>query len=153
MANTLENHSETQKEHAEILRGTHQSSQCEGKSPLVIDDIVSFTPRRDLAGAAEGKLLQLSAALLSSSEAQFKSSIPNFSQIFQPNHQTLEGSFSAVSTPIFASKNLLILQRSSRSTRLSTSLQDLQSFYPNSDVQKFDLFDPSPIERLNSVQK
>ena len=33
-----------------------------------------------------------------------KSSIPNFSQIFQPNHQTLEGSFSAVSTPIFASK-------------------------------------------------
>ena len=29
---------------------------------------------------------------------------PNFSQIFQPNHQTSEGSFSAVSTPIFASK-------------------------------------------------
>ena len=38
------------------------------------------------------------------SEPKLKGSIPNFSQNFQPNHQTLEGSFSAVSTPIFASK-------------------------------------------------
>ena len=41
------------------------------------------------------------------------------SQIFQPNHQTLEGSFSAVSTPFFASKYSFC------SVELLRDLQDL----------------------------
>ena len=39
-----------------------------------------------------------------SSAPKLEDTVPYLSQILQPNDQTLEGSFSAVSTPIFASK-------------------------------------------------
>ena len=55
-------------------------------------------------------------------EPKLKSSIPNFSQNFQPNHQTLEGSFSAVSTPIFASKSSFC--------SVFRNLQDCHTFAP-----------------------
>ena len=61
--------------------------------------------RRDLQMATSGKVVHRVALPRAICDApKLQSSIPNFSQIFQPNHQTLEGSFSAVSTPIFASK-------------------------------------------------
>ena len=49
-------------------------------------------------------------------------SIPNFSPIFQQNHQTLEGSFSSVSKPIFATKYSFC--------SIFRDLQDLQTFAP-----------------------
>ena len=61
----------------------------------------SFTAVSATAGTyAHGR----NATFTSHRWSKLQSSIPNFSQIFQQNHETLEGSFSAVSTPIFASK-------------------------------------------------
>ena len=51
-----------------------------------------------------------------------KDSIPNLSPISQPNYQTLEGPFSAVSSPIFATKYSFCSS--------FRDLQDLQSFAP-----------------------
>jgi|OM-RGC.v1.026804856 hypothetical protein len=51
-----------------------------------------------------------------------KDSISNLTPIFQPDHQTLEGSLSAVSTSIFATKVSFC--------NISRDLQDLQSFAP-----------------------
>ena len=48
--------------------------------------------------------------------------ISNLTLIFQPNDQTLEGSFSAVSTPIFATKYSFC--------SVFRDLQDFQSFAP-----------------------
>ena len=55
-------------------------------------------------------------------EKSGKGSISNLSLIFQPNEQTLQGSFSSVSTPNFASK--YSLESSWR------DLQDLHAFAP-----------------------
>ena len=60
---------------------------------------------------------------------QLKDSISNLTLIFQPNHQTLEGSFSSVSKPNLATKysffsTLLCFKAIFR------DLQDLQSFAP-----------------------
>ena len=46
----------------------------------------------------------------------------NLTPIFQPNHQTLEGSFSAVSRPIFATKYSFF--------SILRDLEDMQSFAP-----------------------
>ena len=54
--------------------------------------------------------------------SKLKDPIPNLIPIFQPNHQTLEGSFSSASKPIFASKYAYC--------STFRGLQDLQSFAP-----------------------
>jgi len=51
---------------------------------------------------------------------KLKDPIPNLTPIFQPNHQTLEGSFSSASKPIFAPKYAFF--------SIFRGLQDLQSF-------------------------
>ena len=82
-----------------VVRAVHKA--CRVRTPArwlgLIALIAAFT---GLAAQAEPRW----AASLELYAAQLKGSIPNYSQKFQPNHQTLEGSFSAVSTPIFASK-------------------------------------------------
>ena len=55
-------------------------------------------------------------------EPKLKDPIPNLTPIFQPNHQTLDGSFSSASKPIFAPKYAFC--------SIFRELQDLQSFAP-----------------------
>ena len=57
-------------------------------------------------------------------QPKLKDPIPNLTPIFQPNHQTLEGSFSSASKPIFAPKYAFC------SIKFFRELQDLQSFAP-----------------------
>ena len=62
------------------------------------------------------------AELYQQAHAKLKDPIPNLTPIFQPNHQTLEGSFSSASKPIFAPKYAFC--------SIFRELQDLQSFAP-----------------------
>ena len=52
-------------------------------------------------------------------QPKLKDPIPNLTPIFQPNHQTLEGSFSSASKPIFAFKCAFFSVTFSRATRFA----------------------------------
>ena len=56
--------------------------------------------------------------------SSLKDSRSNLTPIFQPNDQTFEGSFSAVSNPIFATTSFLF------SVNFLRDLEDMQSFAP-----------------------
>ena len=80
--------------------------------PSVFSPSAAESATRSLVGVRDGVVCP----------DELKGSISNLSLIFQPNEQTLQGSFSSVSTPNFATK--YALESSWR------DLQDLHAFAP-----------------------
>ena len=74
------------------------------------------------ARAGSGSPCPCSWPWTTTSATKLRDPIPNLTPILQPNHQTLDGSFSSASKPIFAPKYVFC--------SIFRELQDLQSFAP-----------------------
>ena len=107
------------------MNGAKVRESCRSRKMLknaYLDAKIGFDTAENEPSKVRGFLTGVGGVTTFWSRAQCLRSKPNISQIFQPNHQTLEGSFSAVSTPIFASKYAFF--------SIFRDLQDSHTFAP-----------------------